>query len=97
MNATLKELQDKLNAKRAELAEIFEKSATTVDGQHRYNLDATQLEDVKSRNAEIDDLGKQVEDAKALDSIYQANAKALRESKTPATNLPFAQDRKSVV
>ena len=94
MTATLKELQDKLNAKRAELAEIFEKSATTVDGQHRYNLDATQLEDVKSRNAEIDDLGKQVEDAKALDSIYQANAKALRESKTPATNLPFAQDPK---
>lgn len=94
MTATLKELQDKLNAKRAELAEIFEKSATTVDGQHRYNLDAAQLEDVKARNTEIDDLAKQVEDAKALDSIYQSNAKALRESKTPATNLPFAQDPK---
>jgi len=94
MPATLKELQDNLNAKRAALAEIFEKATTTVDGQHRYNLDAAQLEDVKARNTEIDDLAKQVEDAKALDSIYQSNAKALRESKTPATNLPFAQDPK---
>lgn len=94
MTATVKELQDQLNAKRAELAGIFEKAATTVDGQHRYNLDATQLDDVKARNTEIDTLAKQLEDAKALDDIYQANAKALRESKTPATNLPFAQDPK---
>ena len=48
MPATLKELQDNLNAKRAALAEIFEKATTTVGGQHRYNLDAAQLEDVKT-------------------------------------------------
>ena len=61
MTATLKELQDQLSAKRAELADIFAKSVTTVDGQHRYNLDTTQLEDVKARNAEIDDLANQAD------------------------------------
>ena len=41
-----KELLEKLNAKRAELAEIFAKAATKVDGQDRYNLTPAQLDDV---------------------------------------------------
>lgn len=85
-----KELLAKLDAKRAELAEIFAKAATKVDGQDRYNLTPAQLDDVKARNAEIDDLARQIEDLKAVDEIYQANAKAMRESNRPASQLPIS-------
>lgn len=86
---TVKELQELLNAKRAELAAIFEKAKTKVDGQDRYNLDEKQLDDVRARNAEIDDLAKQLEDAKSMDDIYQKNAQALREGNRPAAQLPM--------
>ena len=84
-----KELLEKLNAKRAELAEIFAKAATKVDGQDRYNLTPAQLDDVKARNAEIDDLAMQIENMKSADEIFQANAKAMRESNRPASQLPL--------
>ena len=84
-----KELVEKLNAKRAELAEIFAKAATKVDGQDRYNLTPAQLDDVKARNAEIDDLARQIEDAKFADDVFQKNAQALRESNRPASQLPL--------
>lgn len=84
-----KEILEKLNAKRAELAAIFAKAATKVDGQDRYNLTPEQLEDVKARNAEIDDLARQVEEAKAVDEIFQKNQKAIRDDNTPASHLPL--------
>lgn len=90
---SVKELQELLNAKRDELAKIFEKSKTQVDGQERYDLTSMQLEDVKARNAEIDDLAKQVEDAKAVDAIYQANARAVQEGNRPAAHLPLGQGK----
>ena len=84
-----KELLEKLNAKRAELAEIFAKAAVKIDGQDRYNLTPAQLDDVKARNAEIDDLAMQIENMKSADEIFQANAKAMRESNRPASQLPL--------
>ncbi len=84
-----KQLLEKLNAKRAELAEIFAKAATKVDGQDRYNLTPEQLDDVKARNAEINDLAKQIEDLQAVDEIYQKNAEAIRASNRPANQLPI--------
>lgn len=84
-----KEILEKLNVKRAELAAIFDGAKTKVDGQDRYNLTPAQLDDVKSRNAEIDDLAMQVENLKAADEIFQANAKAMRESSRPASQLPL--------
>lgn len=89
---TVKELQDNLNAKQAELAAIFEKAKTSVDGQDRYDLTPVQLEDVKARNAELNDLGKQLEDAKAIDDIYQRNSKAIRDGNRPASQLPLGGD-----
>ena len=90
-----KELVEKLNAKRAELAEIFAKAATKVDGQDRYNLTPAQLDDVKARNAEIDDLAMQIENMKSADEIFQANAKAMRESNRPASQLPLGGGQKT--
>ena len=39
-----KEILEKLNAKRAELAAIFEQAKTKVDGQDRYNLTPEQAQ-----------------------------------------------------
>lgn len=86
---TVKELQEQLNAKQAELAEIFEKAKTKVDGQDRYNLTPEQVEDVKSRNAELNDIGAQLEQAKDVDAIYQKTQAAIRENNRPATSLPM--------
>lgn len=88
---TVKELQDTLNAKRGELADIFEKAKVKVDGEDRYDLTPAQLEDVKTRNAEIDDLARQWEDAKLLDDVYQRNAAAIKEGQRPAKQLPLGR------
>jgi HK97 family phage major capsid protein len=90
---TFKELQGEIDAKNAELAEIFEASKTTVDGQPRYNLTVEQAEDVKRRNDELTELGKQRDDARALDEIQQKNAAAVRAANQPATNLPINQGK----
>ena len=92
---TVKDLQGTLNAKQAELAAIFEAAKTKVDGVDAYNLTPVQLEDVKARNAELNDLGAQLEEAKTVDSIYQANAKAMRDSNRPASQLPLGGGQKA--
>jgi HK97 family phage major capsid protein len=78
-----------LDAKRAELAAIFAKAATKVDGADRYNLTPEQLDDVKARNAEIDALAVEIENLKAVDEIYQRNAAAIRHGNQPASQLPL--------
>ena len=90
---TVKDLQGMLNAKQAELAEIFEKAKTKVDGEDRYDLTPAQLEDVKARNAELNDIGVQLEAAKELDVIYQKNQKAMRDGNRPAGQLPMGGGR----
>jgi HK97 family phage major capsid protein len=86
---TVKELQGLLNAKRDELAGMFEKAKVKVDGEDRYDFTTAQLEDVKSRNAEIDGIAKDLEDAKMIDDVYQRNAKAVADGHRPANNLPM--------
>jgi len=92
-----KELLEKLNAKRAELAAIFEAAKTKVDGQDRYDLTPAQLDDVKARNTEINDLAKQVEDAQAVDEIFQKNQQAIRNASQAATQLPLKSGQRSAV
>ena len=86
---SVKELQGQLNAKRDELAGMFEKAKVKVDGEDRYDFTTAQLEDVKSRNAEIDGIAMELENAKALDDVYQRNAAAIREGQRPASQLPM--------
>lgn len=90
---TVKDLQGNLNAKQAELAEIFEKAKTTVDGVHTYDLTPVQLEDVKARNTELNELGVQLEEAKSIDAIFQANQKAMREGMRSASQLPLGNGK----
>lgn len=93
---TVKQLQDELNAKREELAKIFENAKTKVDGEDRLNLDAKQLDDVRARNAEIDALAIQLEEAKFVDEAYQKNVQAIKDGQRPATQLPMNTSGKAV-
>lgn len=86
---SVKELQGHLNAKRDELAGMFEKAKVKVDGEDRYDFTTAQLEDVKSRNAEIDGIAVELENAKTLDDVYQRNAAAIRDGQRPANQLPM--------
>lgn len=92
---TVKELQGTLNAKQAELAAIFEKAKTSVDGEARYDLTPVQLEDVKARNAELNVLGVELEEAKSVDAIYQQNAANIRDGNRAAAQLPLGGDPKT--
>lgn len=82
---SVKELTAEINAKRMALAEIFEKAATSVDGETRYNLDENGLEDVRRRNAELEALGAELEKAREAEQLAQKMA----EVRQPATNLPL--------
>lgn len=84
MPTKLEEARDKLNAKRDELGAIFAKYPDL-------NIPAEVVEDIQARNKELNDLGAEFEKARALDEIFQANAKALREAKTPVNGLPTPQ------
>jgi len=94
---TVKELQDQLNAKRDELAKIYDAKKTTVDGEARYDLNVKELEDVRARNKEIDDIAVELEGAKEVDSIYQKNVAAIREGNRPGSQLPLTNGTSSAL
>lgn len=81
MPTKLEEARDKLNAKRDELGAIFAKYPEMDMGQEV-------VDDIQQRNKELSDLGIEFEKAREMDEIFQANVKALRESKTPVNGLP---------
>lgn len=83
---TVKELQGILAQKRAELAKIFE-DAKKGDG---YDMTQAQVEDVRARNAELNALQMELEAAKEVDDVFQANAKAITEGNRAAGQLPLA-------
>jgi HK97 family phage major capsid protein len=82
---TVRELTAEINAKRAALAEIFEKAIRVVDGETRYNLDEKGLEDVRARNAELEALTKELENARMIESL----ARDVTEKSLPGQRLPL--------
>jgi len=86
---TVKELQDQLNAKRAELAKKYEGKATSVDGEARYDLSVKELDEVRALNKELDSIAIELEDAREVDEIFQKNQKGIRDANQPAMQLPL--------
>jgi HK97 family phage major capsid protein len=82
---TVRELTAEINAKRAALAEIFEKAEQVVDGEIRYNLDEKGLEDVRARNAELEALAKDLENARMVERL----AREVAEKSLPGQQLPL--------
>lgn len=75
--------QDKLNVKRRELAEIFEAAGPDLD------MTAETVAEVKQRNDELTDIGKDVDHLRDLAGIDEINRKALDDAARPARTLPF--------
>lgn len=82
---TVAEVQGELNAKNAALVEIFEKAKTDAG----YDMTPDVLDDVRTRNEEINDLGTELEKARELDIAYQKAQQAIRDAQKPATHLPL--------
>lgn len=80
----LVEVRDKLAAKRRELAEIFAKYP-------ELDMPAEVAQDIKARNSELTDLGKEYDDLRAVDAAREANAKALEDDRRPAARMPTPQ------
>ena len=83
---SLKELQEKLAAKRAELSAIFE-SHTLPTGDLR-GMEQAVLEDIRARNAELADLSAKADEARTLDVIRRENADAREEAARQQLNRP---------
>ena len=80
-----KELMDQIAAKRAELKSVFE---SNNDGKY----DASQKEEIKSRN---DELAELVEDL-SIEKKKLSNEKALHEDSKPVAEMPLATEQAEV-
>lgn len=88
---TVKELQEQVNAKRAEIAALYEGKATTVDGEARYDLTLAQLEDIRQKNRELDALAVELENAREADEMFKKNQSAIREANRGVNHLPLGE------
>lgn len=84
--ATVKDLTEKLEAKQDELKGIFD---TYKQDDGSFDMSADVLDDVRARNEELNDISKELENAKTLDTTYKANQQAIKERQTAAVNLPL--------
>ena len=89
---TVKDLQEQVNAKRAEIAAIYEGKATTVDGEPRYDITVKELEDLRQKNRELDAIAVELEAAREADDMFQKNQRAIREAGKGVNHLPTGGD-----
>lgn len=80
------EIQADIDVKREDLGEIFEKTSTD-DG---YDMSPDQVKQVREINDELTALGKELEDAKDVDAIYQDHARQIKEAHRNEIDLPLA-------
>jgi HK97 family phage major capsid protein len=83
---TVKEIQGTIAQKQSELAELFQKH-TNASGQ--LDMTAAQVEEARTRNNELTALGKELDDVKSLDEIYQKNQEYRRNDLRSASDLPM--------
>lgn len=94
MSKTLTELREELNAKRQQLAKIFEEAGPDLDMSKVTTLSgdsAAKAADIKRRNQELSDLGKQFDEASQLSDIAAKNREGLDRLSKPAPGLPTQQ------
>jgi len=99
MATKLEQKREELNAKRQQLAEIFQKYPDL-------DMPADVAADIKARNDELTALGKEFDELKELAEIEKKTRQAHAADNRPATNLPInrqpaggeqpEQDRKSI-
>lgn len=91
---TVKELQEQVNAKRDQIAKLYEGKATTVDGEARYDLTVKELEDIRVLNKELDALAVELENAREADEMFKKNQRDIREAGKGVNHLPLGGELK---
>ena len=84
---TLAERAKDLAEKRSELAALFGKHKNEAG---EYDMPAAVLDEVRSRNEELERLGSEFTDLKALDEAEQRNAEEMQRLAAPAPRVPHA-------
>jgi len=88
MPTKLEEAQGLLEQKQRELMEIFEQNQKGGE----YDFTPEQLDEIRARNAELEELGKRVDELREIDEIHQKTRQAIREANAPAHHLPLATE-----
>ena len=89
----LKELQEKLDAKRKALTQVFDEAGPDLDMDQVKSLDGdshAKVEAIRQMNAELDDLAKQVEELWEIEKAASDVEKVGRLLDDPAGRLPTA-------
>src|SRR2546421_3976456 len=84
MPTRLQDKTEQLAAKRREMHDIF------AAGGDDLNLSEEQVKDIQQRNDELADLGREVEDLRALDAIATKNQQAIAEAERLVRTVPHA-------
>ena len=85
-----KEIQADIDVKREDLGEIFD-STKNEDG---YDMSPEQVEKVRELNDELTVLSEELEEAKAVDAIYQDHARQVKEAQRKEMELPLDPGQK---
>src|SRR5438477_10084494 len=84
---TLAERATDLAAKRSELAALFAKHRNDAG---EYDMPAGVLDEVRNRNEELDRLGREFADMRAIEEAERRNAEELERLAAPAPRVPHA-------
>jgi hypothetical protein len=80
---TYKELRAEVDAKQDRLHQLFEGYP---------EIPQERVDQIQQANAELTDLGKQLDQAKSMDEAYQKMQAEIKERARPATGLPTPQE-----
>lgn len=84
---TVAEVQTDLNQKREALAELFDKHVVVDGDEKRYNFTDEQLDDVRSRNDELNDLFDELKKSEEVDDIYQNTMREIKNGQRTMVDL----------
>jgi len=91
---TVKELQDLINAKRDELARIFDDHKVMDGDEPKYDMSPEMVEKVRELNNELTELGRELDEAKEMDHIFQDNQRQIKEAQRSELDLPLPGSQK---
>ncbi|MBT3390335.1 MAG: phage major capsid protein [Chloroflexi bacterium] len=94
---SVKELQALLDGKRDEMARLFDDHVVMDGDEAKYQMSPEDVLKARELQDEMTSLGKELDQAKELDLIYQNNQREIKESQRVAMDLPLPDGKKGGV
>lgn len=86
---TVKVIQEEINGKRDELAGLFDDHKVMDGEKATYEMSPETVQQVRDLNDELTELGRELDDAKELDTIHQDNQRQIKEAQRSEMDLPL--------